>query len=92
MFGDFPLNALAFCYGPLAVMIIGFIAFAVLSDAHSRRTYLRVMDPRPEDEQDDVKIQVDDKLGKTIETPSSGRITFKAADDDRAIEDKTNQS
>jgi len=81
MFGDFPINALAFCYGPLALTIIGFIAAAVWSDADARRTYLRVMDDRPEEEQTDMPmdiVQTDKPI--TVSTPSNGKISFKPSD------------
>ncbi|NJL58142.1 hypothetical protein HC928_25775 [bacterium] len=35
------LEAIAICYGPLALVIIGFVAAALLTDGDSRRTYLR---------------------------------------------------
>jgi hypothetical protein len=41
MFADFQYSGLVLCYGPLALIIVGFIASAFLSDKHARRTYLR---------------------------------------------------
>lgn len=38
---DIPFNAILICYGPLAVVVLGFIFFAVLTDANARRSYLR---------------------------------------------------
>lgn len=47
---DFPLNGFLFCYGPLALMIIGFIIFAALTDVNARRSYLRRgIRPNPSD-------------------------------------------
>jgi hypothetical protein len=50
MLTDFPVSGFLICYGPLFVMIAGFIAYAVITDANARRTYLRRMDKRAEDE------------------------------------------
>jgi predicted flap endonuclease-1-like 5' DNA nuclease len=44
---DIPLNAYLICYGPLAVTVLGFILFAVLTDLDARRTYLRRIPGRP---------------------------------------------
>ncbi len=72
---DIPISALAICYGPLALMIIGFIGFAYLTDVDARRTYLRRMDDRPEDEQ-----PVPDPLPVTrafnAQTPGGSRVTI----------------
>jgi predicted flap endonuclease-1-like 5' DNA nuclease len=38
---DIPFNAILICYGPLAVVVLGFIFFAVLTDVNARRSYLR---------------------------------------------------
>ena len=51
MLENVPISAYAICYGPLAMIIIGFIVFATLTDRHARRTYLRQMSPLTEDEQ-----------------------------------------
>ncbi len=50
MLVDFPISGLLICYGPLFLMIAGFIAYAVITDANARRTYLRRLDKRAEDE------------------------------------------
>jgi predicted flap endonuclease-1-like 5' DNA nuclease len=47
------LSSYVLCYGPLALVIFGFIAFAILTDGKARRTYLRRLDPRPEAERVD---------------------------------------
>jgi len=47
-FQSLGLSGYVLCYGPLALIILGFIAFAMVTDANARRTYLRRLDPRPE--------------------------------------------
>lgn len=47
-FEELMLSGYILCYGPLALVILGFIAFAFLTDGQARRTYLRRLDPRPE--------------------------------------------
>ncbi|MBK7894504.1 MAG: hypothetical protein IPJ90_06380 [Anaerolineaceae bacterium] len=47
------LSSYILCYGPLAFVILGFIAFAMITDAKARATYLRRLDPRPEAERVD---------------------------------------
>lgn len=44
MFENYQFSGLLLCYGPLALVILGFIAFAVLTDKNARRTYLRQVD------------------------------------------------
>jgi len=50
MFADYQFSGLLLCYGPLALIILSFIAFAILTDSNARRLYLRRADPRPESE------------------------------------------
>lgn len=50
MLENFPLSGFFVGYGPLFVLIVGFITFAAMTDAHARRTYLRRLDPRAEHE------------------------------------------
>ena len=52
-FQSLGLSSYILCYGPLAAVILGFIAFAILTDGKARRTYLRRLDPRPEAERVD---------------------------------------
>lgn len=47
-FQELMLSGYVLCYGPLALVILGFIAFAMFTDGKARRTYLRRLDPRPE--------------------------------------------
>lgn len=71
MFGEFdlPLNAYLICYGPLLLTILGFVAFAVLTDLDARRTYLR----RPMGKSDGPR-----KIDKAInaETPAGAPLTI----------------
>lgn len=79
MLENFPLSGFAICYGPLALVIIGFITFAVITDAHARRTYLRRLDPRPEVERlPDAPIPVDKPT--TAQTPAGAVVTLMPAD------------
>lgn len=63
MLENIPISGLAICYGPLALTIIGFIAFAVLTDADARRPYLRRLDPRTETERgDEEPLQISEQI------------------------------
>jgi large subunit ribosomal protein L21 len=75
MLTELPLDALLLCYGPLAVTIIGFIGFAVMTDLNARRTYLRRMDMRTEDEQpEDLEPMITRTV--TAQTPAGARVTI----------------
>lgn len=52
-FQSLMLSGYVLCYGPLALVIFGFIAFAIITDGQARRTYLRRLDIRPEAERID---------------------------------------
>ncbi|MEM9953269.1 MAG: hypothetical protein AAF846_16810 [Chloroflexota bacterium] len=52
-FPDF-IEYILICYGPLALIIIGFLIAAAATDVDVRRTYLRNMDLRPEDERPEI--------------------------------------
>jgi hypothetical protein len=70
-----PINAYLICYGPLALTVGGFILFALITDTHARRRYLRRLDPRVEVEQIGRKtVQVQRR--KTIETPAGYDVTL----------------
>jgi predicted flap endonuclease-1-like 5' DNA nuclease len=77
---DLPISAFTMCYGPLALIILGFIGFAFLTDADARRTYLRDLDTRPDDEREPltelpaVTQQIDAKV------PAGGRVRLLPSD------------
>lgn len=50
IFEEIQASGILLCYGPLVLTIVGFIAFAYLTDNLSTATYLRNLDPRPEAE------------------------------------------
>ncbi|MCA9985887.1 MAG: DUF4332 domain-containing protein [Anaerolineales bacterium] len=52
-FQALPFSGYLLCYGPLALVLLGFIAAAIVTDGKARRTYLRRLDPRPEAERVD---------------------------------------
>lgn len=75
MLENLPLSAYAICYGPLALVIIGFIVFAALTDANARRPYLRRLDLRPESERpQDDPIPVERPI--RAETPAGAKVTL----------------
>lgn len=69
------LSGALLCYGPLAVMIIGFIAFAWITDADARRSYLRRIDMRPETEAPEVLPPVVTTRTRA-QTPSGAWVTI----------------
>ncbi len=79
MLFDFPISAIALCYAPLAIMILGFIGFAIMTDADARRTYLRDMDPRIDDDLTTADVLAKRKTDRTLEaeTPSGSRVMVK---------------
>lgn len=79
MFQDVPISAYLLCYGPLALMIIGFVVFALRTDADSRRTYLRRASLKPESELgDEPRPVVTERV--QVETPSGARVTLTPPD------------
>jgi hypothetical protein len=70
MLNNVPLSAYVLCYGPLALTIIGFIAFAAITDANARRTYLRQDPTLPAHEMPPVTKRVDAR------TPAGARVTI----------------
>lgn len=81
MLADFPLSGFAICYGPLLLMIGGFIAYAVITDAHARRTYLRRLDKRAEDERPPLEALPVTKRTET-ETPAGMEVVIMPDDDE----------
>jgi large subunit ribosomal protein L17 len=67
------ISGILICYGPLAVTIIGFIAFAALTDGDARRTYLRHLSSE-EPEYGDIEVKVKQRL--TAKTPSGAKVTL----------------
>jgi predicted flap endonuclease-1-like 5' DNA nuclease len=82
MFIDIPIGAIALCYAPLGIMILGFIGFAVLTDADARRTYLRDMDVRTDAELTPEDMMAKRKPNRTLEAeiPSGSRVMIKPED------------
>lgn len=56
MFESSQYSGFLLCYGPLALVIVGFIAFAALTDSQARSKYLRRLDPRPDGERHDEPV------------------------------------
>lgn len=65
MFQELQLSGILLCYGPLALVIFGFIGFALITDKIANRTYLRRLDPRPE-------IEQNEPIPYTITQPTQG--------------------
>lgn len=74
MFQELQASGILLCYGPLAVVIFGFIGFAIITDKISTRPYLRRLDPRPEAERDDRPVPVSQPV--LSETPSGLNVTI----------------
>lgn len=70
---DIPISALLICYGPLAITVIGFVLFAAATDLDARRTYLRRLDLRPEDELPEVLPPLITQP-TDAQTPSGARV------------------
>ncbi len=79
MLENFPLSGFAIGYGPLAILIIGFIVFAAMTDAHARRTYLRRLDPRAEDQRPPLEPLPVTAVVNT-ETPTGMPVTLMPDD------------
>ncbi len=85
MLENMPLSGYAFCYGPLALVILGFIVFASITDAHARRTYLRRLDPRPETERpDDMPFEVTRSV--RAQTPAGMPVTIEPAEKSSVVD------
>jgi hypothetical protein len=79
MLENFPLSGFAIGYGPLAILLIGFITFAVMTDAHARRSYLRRLDPRAEDQRPPLEPLPVTAVVNT-ETPTGMPVTLMPDD------------
>lgn len=71
------LEAIAICYGPLALVVIGFVVAALFTDGDARRTYLRYFPSRD----GHGPREVNEPL--TAETPA--RVTVTILPDDRIM-------
>ena len=72
-FQELMLSGYILCYGPLALIIFGFIAFALLTDKNARSTYLRRLDPRPEAQRvDEGPLAVTQPM--QVVTPSGAKV------------------
>jgi predicted flap endonuclease-1-like 5' DNA nuclease len=76
MFSEYPFSGLVLCYGPLALVILGFIIAAFLTDGNARRNYLRKLDPRPFKEQSSAPVAR--KKAVTALTPAGMVVTLPA--------------
>jgi predicted flap endonuclease-1-like 5' DNA nuclease len=79
MYINIPIEAIALCYAPLGIMILGFIAFATMTDMDARRTYLRDMDTRTDEELTPADVLGKRKPNRTLEaeTPSGSRVMIQ---------------
>lgn len=75
IFQEIEASGILLCYGPLALTIIGFIAFAYLTDNISTRTYLRNLDPRPEAEIKESQAIAVKRSTRAI-TPTGASVTM----------------
>ncbi len=79
MFESSQYSGYLLCYGPLALVIVGFIAFAALTDSQARSKYLRRLDPRPEGERRDEPVTLTASL--TARTPAGMVVTINPAEE-----------
>ncbi|MEL6526021.1 MAG: hypothetical protein AAFQ07_09960 [Chloroflexota bacterium] len=75
MEGNFvQITGIVLCYGPLALVVLGFIGFAYLTDADVGRRYLRRLDDRTEEEMPDGPLSVLVTEPTEAKTPSGSRV------------------
>lgn len=79
MFESSQYSGFLLCYAPLALVILGFIAFAALTDSQARSKYLRRLDPRPEGERRDEPVALSAPL--TAQTPAGMLVTISPAEE-----------
>ncbi|MEM7800018.1 MAG: hypothetical protein AAF633_12570 [Chloroflexota bacterium] len=71
-----------FCYGPLFLTFLVFVFSALNTDAHARRTYLRILDKRTDAERGGIMgSPVAVAEAYTAATPAGGRVTIMPADE-----------
>jgi hypothetical protein len=68
--GPIPASGYVLCFLPLAFVIIGFIAAAMFTDRHARRTYLRF---KPGDAAPGVKVNAT-RLPANASLPSDAKL------------------
>lgn len=68
------ITGIVLCYGPLALVVLGFIGFAALTDADVGRRYLRRIDDRTEEEMPDGPLSVLVTEPTEAKTPSGSRV------------------
>jgi len=78
------ISGLAICFGPLALVIVGFLIAAYLSDIDARRPYLRQMDLRPEHEQPPTQPIFREKR-LTAKTPAGSLVTVLPTAENGAV-------
>lgn len=77
MFEQMPYSGLMLCYGPLALIFLGFVISAARTDKHARRLYLRRLDPRADNERpDSAAVKRDQPV--TAQTPAGMTVTLTA--------------
>ena len=72
---ELPISALLICYGPLFLIVTGFIVFAFMTDVDARRSYLRRYAGK--DTGGKVQEPVLHTKPHTAETPSGGVVTIR---------------
>jgi len=79
------ISGLVVCFGPLAITIVAFVAFALRTDIGARKTYLRRLDMRTESELPDAALPM--VVTETTEalTPSKSRVILQPNNGDGAI-------
>lgn len=76
MFEQLEFTGVLLCYGPLFLVIGGFIVAAVRTDANARRKYLRNLDPRNDDDRGGPPTAFPIDREYTTQTPSGLVVTF----------------
>lgn len=76
MLADYGLSGVLLCYGPLALVIVGFIGFAIVTDRNARSGYLRRLDPRDDEERGEVEPVVVTKEMYAV-TPGGMMVGFQ---------------
>lgn len=75
-FQELQFSSILLCYGPLLLVVGGFIAFAALTDRHARRTYLRNLNQRVDEERSDAVV-APPRRPITVQTPAGYAVTLE---------------